>query len=210
MKRSRLRNRFLKNRSEENGKLFCKQRISAFHFCENLKWIISKRQTRKTLQITSVSRKTVKPFLSKQIHLPERINLTKEENNSLLTNCEEVVKELSNFFANAVKNLNIPNYENCDSLAEKIDDPSLKAIADWRNHLIILAITSEYENRENFSFNFVSKEDVLKEIQMLDVSKPFRKVTFRLKLLRQMGISLQNQFAFILTNHYKMVNFLIA
>ena len=95
-------------------------------------------------------------------------------------------------------------------MAEKIDDPSLKAIADWRNHLIILAITSEYENRENFSFNFVSKEDVLKEIQMLDVSKPFRKVTFRLKLLRQTGISLQNQFAFILTNHYKMVNFLIA
>ena len=94
MKRSRLRNRFLKNRSEENGKLFCKQRISAFHFCENLKWIISKRQTRKTLQITNVSRKTVKPFLSKQIHLPERINLTKEENNSLLTNCEEVAKEL--------------------------------------------------------------------------------------------------------------------
>ena len=47
--------------------------------------------------------KTVKPFLSKKIHFSERINLTKEENNSLLTNCEEVAEELNNVFANAVK-----------------------------------------------------------------------------------------------------------
>ena len=35
-------------------------------------------------------------------------NLTEEENDSALTNCEEVAKELNNFFANAVKNPNIP------------------------------------------------------------------------------------------------------
>ena len=62
--------------------------------------------------------KAVKPFLLKNVHLPERINFTEEENNSLLTNWEELAKELNNFFVNAVKNLNIPNYENCDSLAE--------------------------------------------------------------------------------------------
>ena len=37
---SLIRNRFLQNRSEENRKLFCKQRISAFHFWKNLKRII--------------------------------------------------------------------------------------------------------------------------------------------------------------------------
>ena len=47
---------------------------------------------------------------------------------TFLTNCEEVPKELNNFFANTVKNLNIPNYENCDSLAENIDNSALKAI----------------------------------------------------------------------------------
>ena len=77
----------------------------------------------------------------KKNHLPERINLTEEENNSMLTNREQVAKELVNFFANAVKNLNIPDYKNCDSLAENIDDPTLKAIAKWRNHPSILAIT---------------------------------------------------------------------
>ena len=102
--------------------------------------------------------------MSKKIHLPEIINLAKEENNSLLTNCEEVTKELNNFFANAVKNLNSPNYEYCDSLAENIDDPSLKAIFKWRNYSRILAIASEYANRANFSFNF----DVLSEIKTLN------------------------------------------
>ena len=105
--------------------------------------------------------------MSKKIHLPEIINLTKEENNSLLTNCEEVPKELNNLFANAVKNSSITNYEYCDSLAENIDDPSLKAIFKWRNHPSILAIASEYTNRANFSFNF----DVLSEIKTFDVSK---------------------------------------
>ena len=109
--------------------------------------------------------------MKEKIHLPERINLTEEENNSLLTNCKEAAKELNNFFANAVKNLNIPNYENCDSLAESIDDPTLKVISKWRNNPSILAITSEYKNRANFSFNFVSQEDVPTEIKVLDVSK---------------------------------------
>ena len=104
--------------------------------------------------------------MSKKIHLSERINLTEEENNSLLTNCEEVAEELNNFFANAVKNLNISNYENCNFLAENIDDPTLKAIAKWRNHPSILSIASEYKNRANLSFSFVSKEDVLAEIKL--------------------------------------------
>ena len=42
-------------------------------------------------------------LLVEKIHLPERINLTEEENNFLLTNYEEVAKELNNCLANAVK-----------------------------------------------------------------------------------------------------------
>ena len=72
--------------------------------------------------------------MPKKNYLPERINLTEEENNSLLTNCEAFAKELNNVFANAVKDLNIANYEDCNSLVENIDDPTRKAIAKWRNH----------------------------------------------------------------------------
>ena len=111
MTRSRLRNRFLKNRNEQNRKIFCKQknkcvsllRISKKDYFENL--------NEKNITDSKRFSKTVKPFLSKKNHLPERINLTEEENNSLLTNCEEVAKELNNVFANAVKNLNTLNHE---------------------------------------------------------------------------------------------------
>ena len=122
--------------------------------------------------------------MSKKIHLSERINLTEEENNVLLTNCEEVAEELKNFFANAVKNLNILNYEHCDSLAESIDDPTLKAIVKWRNHPSILAIAKEYKNRANIFFNFVSKEEVLTEIKMLDVSKTIQESDIPVKIIK--------------------------
>ena len=122
--------------------------------------------------------------MSKQIHLSWRIYLTEEENNSLLTNCEEVAKELNNFFANAVKNLSISNYEKCDSSVEKIDDPSIKAIAKWRNYPSILAIESEYKNRANFSFSFVSKEDVLTEMKVLDVSKAIQESHIQFKIIK--------------------------
>ena len=91
---------------------------------------------------------------------------------------------MNNFFANVVKNLNIPNYENCDSLAENIDGPTLKAIAEWRNHPSILSITSEYKNIANLSLNFVSKEDVFTEIKVLDVSKTIQEIDHPGKIIK--------------------------
>ena len=52
--------------------------------------------------------KTVKPFLSKKNYSPERINLAEEENNSLLTNYEEVAKELNTFFCEYGKKSQYP------------------------------------------------------------------------------------------------------
>ena len=128
MTRSRLRNRFLKNRSEENRKQFCKKRNKCVSLLGKSKKDYFENLNKKKLQITNVSGKPSNRYCQKK-NLPERIDLPEEENNYLLTNCEEVAKELNNFFASAVKNLNISNYENCDSLAENIDDRTLKAIA---------------------------------------------------------------------------------
>ena len=133
----------------------------------------------------------------KKNHLPERINLTEEENNSILTNREQVAKELVNFFANAVKNLNIPDYKNCDSLAENIDDPTLKAIAKWRNHPSILAIASEYKNRAKFQFYF----KVLTEVKVLDFSKAIQESDIPGKVIKANENFFAKQFVFILTNH---------
>ena len=98
---------------------FVNKEIRAFHFCKNLKRIILQTYTRKILHITKVSGKTSNPSCQKK-NFSERINLTREAN-LLITNCDQVAKELNNFFVNAVKNFSIPNYENSDSLAENID-----------------------------------------------------------------------------------------
>ena len=91
---------------------------------------------------------------------------------------------MNNFFANAVKNLIIPNYENCDSLAENTDDPTLKVIAKWGNHPSTQAIASEYKNRADFSFNLVSKEEVLTETKVLDVSKAIQRSDIPFKIIK--------------------------
>ena len=84
MTRSRLRNRFLQNRSEENRKLFCKQRNK----CENSSLL---RKSRKNY-FANLSKKNItdnkrfwKPVKQKKNRASERINL--RENNFLLTNC---------------------------------------------------------------------------------------------------------------------------
>ena len=119
---------------------------------------------------------------------------------TLLTNCEKVAKELNNFFEIVAK-ISKFNYENCDSLVEKIDDLTLMAIVKWRNHPRILVVTSKHKNRANFSFRFVSKEDVLAEIKVLDVSKAIQKSHIPVKIIKTHQNFLQKQFVFVLTNH---------
>ena len=69
-------------------------------------------------------------------------------------------------------------------MAENIDDPTLKAIAKWRNHPSILAITWKYKNRANFSSSFVSKEDVLTERKAMDVSKAIQESDMPVKIIK--------------------------
>ena len=85
-------------------------------------------------------------------------------------------------------------------MPENINDPTLKAIVKWKNHLSIPGIASEHENRADFSFHFVSEEDVLAEIKALS-RRPPRRMVFQLKSLRPMIISLQKRFSIISTYH---------
>ena len=101
MTRSRLRNHFLKNRSEENRKPFCKQRIKCVSLLRKSKKDYFANLNEKNITDNKHFWKTVKPFLLKNFIFLKEHNLTEEENNSLLTNCEEV--------ENAAKSLNIPN-----------------------------------------------------------------------------------------------------
>ena len=186
MTRARLRNRFLKNRSNRNRDIFRKQRNLWVSFWKKSKKDYFSKLNEK--QVTDYKRfwKTVKLFLWNKVQSSERINLT-EENDSLVTDCGNVAKELNSFFSSVVKNLNIPNYEGCDPLSGNIDHPTLKAIVKCRNHPSILTLTSEHENTPKIYFNFV----FLKKCKCWIPQKPSKKATFLLRQLKETVIFLK-------------------
>ena len=183
MTRTRLRNRFLKNRSNRNRDLFHRQRNLCVSLLRQAKKDYLSKLNEK--QITDIKRfwKTIK-LLSNKVQSSERINLT-DKNDSVVTDCGKVAEELKSFFSSVVKNLNIPNYEGCDPLSDNIDHATLKTIAKWRNHPSIFTINSEHENTPKFSFNFVSKEHVLEDIQILDSSKAIQESDILVKLIKE-------------------------
>ena len=70
-------------------------------------------------------------------------------------------------------------------MPDNIFRPTLKATVKWRNHPSILTITSEHENTPKVFFNFVLKEHVLEEIQMLDSSKAIQESDIPVKLIKE-------------------------
>ena len=53
----------------------------------------------------------------------------------------------------------------------------------------IFAVASEYENKANFSFNFISKEDVVAEIKVLDATETIHKNHIPVKIIKTNNIS---------------------
>ena len=89
MTRTRLRNRFLKNRSNRNRNLFRKQRNLCVSLLRKSKKGYFSNLNEKQITDNKLYWKTVKPFLSNKVQSSERINLT-DENDSLVTDCGKV------------------------------------------------------------------------------------------------------------------------
>ena len=54
----------------------------------------------------------------------------------------------------------------------------------WRNHPSAFAVTAVHENRERFTFSFVTLADVAKEINILNSSKAIQAADLVVKLLK--------------------------
>ena len=108
MKRSRLRNNFLRNRTEENKILYNRQR----NYCVSL-LRKSKRGYYENLNIKNVTDnklfwKSVKPLRSDKSRIRDRINIS--EKGKILKTESETAESLNSFFSIIVKNLNISRY----------------------------------------------------------------------------------------------------
>ena len=96
--------------------------------------------------------------------------IDKEE---IITGDYNTAKVLSTFFSNIVSNLNIPEYSNCEPLANNISDPVLKFVVKYRNHpsIIVIGEVCNKHPRLSFFFSKINREEILREILKLETSK---------------------------------------
>ena len=178
MIRTRLRNIFLKNRSEENKINHNKQR----NLCVTL-LRKSKREYYQNLSVENVCDnkkfwKAVKPLLSNKIIPSEKITLV--EGTKILKNDKETAKVLNNFFSTIIQNLKIPQYKEQDPISASTSDPVMRAIVKHRDHTSIIAIKGNFNSSALFNFSFVDKE-----IKNLKANKATQNTDIPTKLIKE-------------------------
>ena len=132
MTRTKLRNIFLQNKSEENRIRYARQRNFCVSLLRKTKKEYYQNLNEKSVIANKSFWKTVKPFLSDKTHGNDKIHLI--ENDELLKTDLETAEVFNEFFSNIVQNLNIPRFENDEPIVNNISDPTLKAILKYRKH----------------------------------------------------------------------------
>ena len=183
MNRSRLKNRFLANRNEENRKAFKKQR----NYCVGL-FRKEKKKFYNNLDIKNITDnrlfwKTVKPFFSEKSQHREKITLIEQTN--IITNDKLIAESFNKFFSNIVKNLNIPPLEEYIGNTDDTEDPVLKAIRKYKNHPSINMIRNNIPENLSFSFHQVTANEIEKELKSLNSTKTAQENDVPTKIIKE-------------------------
>ena len=180
--RSRLRNNFLRSKTEETRKLYVKLRNKRVSLLEKAKKKHYQNLDGKNAIDNKKFWKTVKALLSDKSVSREKINLT--ENGNMRTSESETAESLNNFFYNIVKKFNIPKFNSNNSVTGNIKDPVSKAILKYKNHPSILAI-QKYSKNKTFHFKEVNIGEVEKEILKLDKTKASQKTDIPTRIIKE-------------------------
>ena len=169
MTRSRLRNKYLRNKNEDNRALYVKQR----NYCVSLLRKSEKKYyenlDERNLIDNKLFWKTIKLSFSDKIVTRDRIHLT--ENGEVVKTELETAKTLNNFFGNVTKSLMIPKYNEYDPSTDSVKNRTIRAILKYRNHPSIPAIREQKKAQINFCFKEVSIEETQKEVLNLNNKK---------------------------------------
>ena len=166
--RSKLRNLFLKNRTEENTYNYVKQKnlcvtllrkskkeffgsLNETHLCDNKKfWGV------------------VKPLLSNKVVYNERTTLV--EDDKIIEN-DKNTAIFMHFSSNVITTLGVPQYNDAEPVSHNIGDPLMKAIMKYRFHPSIVAIKKNCNSDLSFSFSQVERHEIIKAINNLETNK---------------------------------------
>ena len=192
MDHTRLRNRFLRDKSTESKHAYNHQRnycLSLIRkgrdYCSNLdhKNITNNKLFWKTIKL----RVNNGPFMKNLIFFSEKGSgnekMTSIENDSILDDIEEISEVFNKFFSTMASRLNIPKLEDQLIDVKHIEDPLEKLIGKYKTQPSILAI--HYRGFKNiFSFKPISNQEIEKEILKSDGSKACQDSDIPIKLVK--------------------------
>ena len=180
MKRSRLRNKFLKNKNEINRNNYKVQR----NYCKKL-LKTTKKQYFNNLNTSKVTDnrilwKTVVLLLTNKPSGGEEIIL--KEGNKNITNDAELCEVFNTYFANIAAKLNIPNANNYIRSKENSNKYPQK-MKSFRTHPSIITRTNQYLISV-FNFQKPNANDVMKIISQLNETKTCQKTDTPTKIIK--------------------------
>ena len=183
MRRSTLKNRYLKEKSDESLKAFKKQK--------NYTKRLAKRERTKYFANLDLKKftdnikfwNTVKPMFSNTGNCTNKITLV--EKGKIITDDAELAETFNGFFIDAVSSLSIEeNRALLDDASDEID-PIRKAVKKFRNHPSIIDIKRHVQITEKFSFWEVDIAEMTKEIDALDSKKSGTFMNIPVKRLKE-------------------------
>ena len=147
---SKLRNKFLKRRSNKDRENYKKQRSLCVSLLRQ-----NKKDCFETLNIKSATDnkmfwKTVAPLFSNKSKASNKITLS--ENEKLITNDQKSAEVFNNYFNSIVEKLNIQIDQNLLNDASLFDDPIIAAIHKYKRHPSILKIKEQLKKYDLFLF----------------------------------------------------------
>ena len=155
MLRTRLRNIYLKQRTETTKVAYNQQRNKCVSILKK-----SKKSYFESLDVKFVKDnknfwKRLSPLFSNKIKSKEKITLV--ENDEIISSDIEVAKTFQNFFSSIAKNLNIQRDETHHSKTT-LENPVLACIEKFSKHPSIVSIKKRMETTSNkFSFKYEDK-----------------------------------------------------
>ena len=167
MLRSKLRKRFLKDRTEESRCKYKKQSNVCVYLLKK-----NKKEYYENIDISNLTDsnkfwKTVKPIFGSKIK--SRNSITLVEGTKIIQEERELAKTFNEFFVSIVKNLVINEILLPTSSSETRNLESI--IVKFENHLSIVTIRNLIDKNSIFSFKEIGKTKVIKEIKNLDIKK---------------------------------------
>ena len=145
MDRLRLRNKFLKTRSNEDKKAYNTQRNYCLTLVRKAKKDYYNNLDHENVTDNKTFWKFIKPLFSEKSLTHNKITLFEQD--LTLDKNDNVAEVLNNFFINVVSNLNIPKYHDKSVNIDDIEDPIARSIEQFKNHPSIVAIKSKSANK---------------------------------------------------------------